>query len=80
MAGYHNRPGETKQTLRKEWLFTGDVVRMERVGYFYLVDRKKDIINVGGFQVWPNEIEKVIEQHPKVKEAAVAGIQDQNGN
>ena len=48
MAGYHNRPGETKLTLRKGWLFTGDVVRMDRDGYFYLVDRKKDVINVGG--------------------------------
>ncbi len=80
MAGYHSRPDETKLALRNGWLFTGDVVRMDQDGYFYLVDRKKDVIKVGGFQVWPNEIEKVIEQHPKVKEAAVAGIQDQDGN
>jgi long-chain acyl-CoA synthetase len=80
MAGYHQRPEETAQTLRDGWLFTGDVVRMDQDGYFYLVDRKKDVIKVGGFQVWPNEIESVLLQHPKVKEAAVAGVVDEHGN
>ena len=79
MLGYHQKPEETAQTLRDGWLFTGDVARMDEDGYFYLVDRKKDVIKVGGFQVWPNEIEAVIRQHPKVREAAVAGIQDEEG-
>ncbi len=57
MVGYHQKPDETAQTLRDGWLFTGDVARMDEDGYFYLVDRKKDVIKVGGFQVWPNEIE-----------------------
>ncbi len=80
MAGYHQRPEETALTLRDGWLFTGDVARMDSDGYFYLVDRKKDVIKVGGFQVWPNEIEAVIVQHPSVKEVAVAGVADEHGN
>lgn len=80
MAGYHRRPEETLQTLKEGWLFTGDVVKMDQDGYFYIVDRKKDVIKVGGFQVWPNEIEAVLLQHPKVKEAAVAGVVDEHGN
>lgn len=80
MVGYHQRPEETEQTLRDGWLFTGDVVRMDEDGYFYLVDRKKDVIKVGGFQVWPNEVEAVIMGHPKVREVAVAGVTDENGN
>jgi long-chain acyl-CoA synthetase len=80
MAGYHQGSAETAMTLRNGWLYTGDVVRMDRDGYFYIVDRKKDVIKVGGFQVWPNEVEAVILQHPKVKEVAVAGVTDENGN
>ena len=80
MSGYYNQPKETEMTLRDGWLFTGDVVRMDRDGYFYIVDRKKDVIKVGGFQVWPNEIEAVISQHPKVREVAVAGVLDGEGN
>ncbi len=79
MVGYHQKPDETAQTLRDGWLFTGDVARMDEDGYFYLVDRKKDVIKVGGFQVWPNEIEAVIRQHPRVREVAVAGVKDEDG-
>jgi long-chain acyl-CoA synthetase len=79
MAGYHQRLKETAATLREGWLYTGDVARMDEDGYFYLVDRKKDVIKVGGFQVWPNEIEAVILQHEKVREVAVAGVTDENG-
>lgn len=80
MSGYFQRPEETAATLRDGWLFTGDVVRMDEDGYFYLVDRKKDVIKVGGFQVWPNEIEAVIMGHPAVREVAVAGVIDEKGN
>ena len=79
MQGYHQKPVETRQTLRQSWLFTGDVARMDPDGYFYLVDRKKDVIKVGGFQVWPSEVEAVIQQHPKVREVAVAGVLDEEG-
>ncbi len=79
MLGYHQKPEETAQTLREGWLYTGDVARMDEDGYFYLVDRKKDVIKVGGFQVWPSEVEAVIRQHPKVREVAVAGVEDEEG-
>ncbi len=81
MKGYHNMPTETANTLRKlkdgkTWLFTGDIAQMDEDGYFYIVDRKKELIKPGGFQVWPREVEEVIIQHPKVLECGVAGIPD----
>jgi long-chain acyl-CoA synthetase len=76
MAGYHNRPDETSLALKAGWLFTGDIARMDADGYFYLVDRKKDVIKSGGFQVWPNEVEAVLNTHPRVFESAVAGVID----
>jgi len=77
MAGYHQHPHETAVVLRDGWLYTGDVVRMDEDGYFYIIDRKKDVIKAGGFQVWPNEIEAVILKHPAVREVAVAGVVDE---
>lgn len=74
MLGYHNRPDEDAITLTDGWLHTGDVARMDAEGYFYLVDRKKEMIKVGGFQVWPREVEEVIAMHPKVRECAVSGV------
>ncbi len=81
MKGYHNMPTETANTLRtlkdgKTWLFTGDIARMDEDGYFYIVDRKKELIKPGGYQVWPREVEEVLAQHPKVMESGVAGIPD----
>jgi len=81
MKGYHNMPTETANTLRKlkdgkTWLFTGDIARMDEDGYFYIVDRKKELIKPGGYQVWPREVEEVLVSHPKVLEAGVAGIPD----
>jgi len=70
MKGYHNMPTETANSLRtlkdgKVWLFTGDIARMDEDGYFYIVDRKKELIKPGGFQVWPREVEEAIMDHPK---------------
>ena len=76
MKGYFGDPTATRSVLRKGWLHTGDIVRMDERGYFYLVDRKKDVIKVSGFQVWPREVEDVLVEHPGVKEAAVAGVID----
>ena len=76
MVGYHNRPEETAEALRGGWLHTGDIARMDEDGYFYIVDRKKELIKVSGFQVWPREIEEVIASHPAVFECSVAGIAD----
>jgi len=76
MQGYHNRPAETQEALQGGWLHTGDIARMDSDGYFYIVDRKKELIKVSGYQVWPREIEEVIAGHPNVLEASVAGIPD----
>lgn len=77
MKGYWNKPEETAQVLRDGWLYTGDVARMDEDGYFYIVQRKKDMILVSGFNVYPNEIEDVLFTHPAVKECAVIGVPDQ---
>ncbi len=74
MKGYWNRPEETAAALRGGWLHTGDVARVDEDGYFFIVDRKKDMVCVGGFNVYPREIEDLLYRHPAVKEAAVAGV------
>jgi long-chain acyl-CoA synthetase len=76
MKGYWNQPEETSKVLRGSWLLTGDIARMDEDGYFYIVDRKKDLINVSGFKVWPREVEEVLYTHPSIKEAAVIGVKD----
>jgi long-chain acyl-CoA synthetase len=78
MVGYHGMPTETANVLReldgKKWIYTGDIARMDEDGYFYIVDRKKDMALIGGFNVYPNNIEKVLADHPAVLEAGVAAI------
>ncbi len=76
MQGYWNKPEETERALRNGWFYTGDISRMDKDGYFYIVDRKKDMINVSGLKVWPREVEEVLYEHPAVKEAGVIGIPD----
>ncbi len=76
MRGYWNAPEETANTLIDGWLRTGDLARMDEDGYFYIVDRKKDMILSAGYNVYPREVEEVLYQHPKVLEAAVIGIPD----
>ncbi len=80
MWGYHQDPTGTANVLRDlgdgggRWLFSGDIVRMDEDGYFYVVDRKKELIKAGGFQVWPRDVEEVLAAHPKVLEVGVAGV------
>ena len=78
MVGYHGMPAETENTLRdrdgKRWLYTGDIARMDEDGYFYIVDRKKDMALIGGYNVYPNTVEKAITSHPAVLEAGAAAI------
>jgi long-chain acyl-CoA synthetase len=78
MIGYHKMPTETANALRvkdgKSWLYSGDIARMDEDGYFYIVDRKKDMALIGGFNVYPNNVEKVIKEHPAVLEVGVAAI------
>jgi long-chain acyl-CoA synthetase len=77
MLGYWNRKEETDLVLREGWLLTGDIAKMDEQGYFFIVDRKKDMIDVGGFKVWPREVEEVLFTHPAIKEAAVVGAPDE---
>jgi len=76
MKGYWNRPDATAETIRDGWLHTGDMARVDEDGYFFIVDRKKDMIIRGGFNVYPREVEEVLYEHPAVREAAVIGIPD----
>ena len=76
MKGYWNMPDETAIALREGWLYTGDIARMDEDGYFQIVDRKKDMIIAGGFNIYPRDVEEVLYEHPRVKEAVVAGIPD----
>jgi long-chain acyl-CoA synthetase len=74
MKGYWNNPQETDQVLKDGWLHTGDIAKMDEQGYFYIVDREKDLIIASGYNVYPREVEEVIYQHPQVAEAAVIGV------
>lgn len=74
MRGYWNRPDETASTLRNGWLYTGDIATMDEDGYFTIVDRKKDMIICGGYNVYPREIDEVLHEHPKIREAVAVGI------
>ena len=76
VPGYWKKPGETAHAIRKGWLFTGDVGTMDAQGWFYLLDRKKDMIIASGFKVWPREVEDTIYLFPGVREAAVVGVPD----
>ncbi|MDG6902027.1 MAG: long-chain fatty acid--CoA ligase [Nitrososphaerota archaeon] len=77
MKGYWNQKAETEAAFRDGWFLTGDVAKMDGDGYFYIVDRKKDMINVSGFKVYPREVEDLLFEHPDIKEAGVVGIPDE---
>jgi long-chain acyl-CoA synthetase len=74
MKGYWRRPEATAEAVRDGWFHTGDMARVDSDGYFYIVDRKKDMIIRGGYNVYPREIEEVLYEHPAVAEAAVIGL------
>ncbi|MCD7984747.1 MAG: long-chain fatty acid--CoA ligase [Desulfovibrio sp.] len=76
MEGYWRRPDETASALRNGWLYTGDLATMDEDGYFYIVDRKKDMVLVGGYNVYPREVDEVLLEHPKIVEAVTVGISD----
>jgi long-chain acyl-CoA synthetase len=76
MQGYWNSKDLTSASLRDGWFYTGDLARMDQEGFFYIVDRKDDLILSSGFNVYPSQIEEVLEKHPKIKEAAVIGVPD----
>ena len=76
VPGYWKKEEETAKAIRDGWLYTGDVGKMDAEGWFYIVDRKKDLINVSGFKVWPREVEDVLYQNPAVGTACVIGVPD----
>ncbi|MRR17895.1 MAG: long-chain fatty acid--CoA ligase [Deltaproteobacteria bacterium] len=76
MQEYWNNPEETRDQLRDGWLFTGDIAQTDQDGYIYIVDRKKDMIIAGGFNIYPREIDEILYQHPKIKEAVAVGVPD----
>ncbi|PLR97715.1 fatty acid--CoA ligase family protein [Bacillus sp. T33-2] len=78
MKGYYKMPEETAATIKDGWLYTGDLASTDDEGYFYIVDRKKDLIIVGGYNVYPREVEEVLYNHPDVVEVAVLGVPDPN--
>jgi long-chain acyl-CoA synthetase len=77
MDGYRNKPEASAEALRDGWMHTGDVAFMDSDGWFYVVDRKKDMINASGYKVWPREVEDILYLHPAVREAAVVGVPDE---
>jgi len=74
MKGYWEKPDATEEAMRGGWFHTGDMARVDEEGYFFIVDRKKDLIIRGGYNVYPREVEEVLYEHPKIREAAVLGI------
>jgi long-chain acyl-CoA synthetase len=78
MKGYWNRPDATEEVMRDGWFHSGDMATVDEDGYFFIVDRKKDMIIRGGYNVYPREIEEVLYEHPAVSEAAVVGVPDES--
>jgi long-chain acyl-CoA synthetase len=76
MLGYRNRPDATREVLREGWLYTGDIGYLDDDGYLFLVDRKKDMIIVGGYNVYPRQVDEVLFKHPRIAEAACVGRPD----
>ncbi len=74
MKGYWQRPEATEEAMRSGWFHSGDIARIDEDGYFYIVDRKKDLIIRGGYNVYPREVEEVLYEHPKIREATVVGV------
>jgi long-chain acyl-CoA synthetase len=77
MKGYWNNEAETAKVFHDGWFLTGDISKMDEDGYFFVVDRKKDMVNVGGMKVYPREVEEVLFEHPGIKEGAIIGVPDE---
>jgi long-chain acyl-CoA synthetase len=76
MRGYYNKPEETDDAIRDGWFYTGDIGYMDEEGYLFIVDRKKDMIIAGGFNIYPREIDEILHEHPRVREACAVGLPD----
>jgi len=78
MKGYWDREEATQESIKDGWFYTGDMAKIDDEGYFFIVDRKKELIIRGGYNVYPREVEEVLYEHPSVLEAAVIGVEDEN--
>jgi long-chain acyl-CoA synthetase len=78
MKGYWNRPEATEEVMKDGWFLTGDMGKVDEDGYFFIVDRKKELIIRGGYNVYPREVEEVLYEHPSILEAAVVGVPDES--
>jgi long-chain acyl-CoA synthetase len=76
--GYHKKPEETAKTLKEGWIYTGDICKMDEDGYFYVVDRLKDMLIVSGFNVFTRQVDEVLMEHPDIDIAATIGLPDPN--
>ncbi len=76
MKGYWNMPEETSKVLRNGWLLTGDIAKMDEEGFFYILDRKKDMVIASGFKIYPREVEDILATHPKIRESVAVGVPD----
>src|SRR5258705_8415947 len=79
MKGYWQRPDATEEAMRGGWFHSGDMARIDEDGYFFIVDRKKDLIIRGGYNVYPREVEEVLYEHPRIREAAVRRLPHPHG-
>ncbi len=77
MKEYYKNPEKTAETIKDNWLYTGDIARMDEDGFIWITDRKKDVVITGGENIYPVEIEDVLRSHPKIYDAAVIGIPDE---
>jgi long-chain acyl-CoA synthetase len=77
LQGYYNMPEETENSIRDGWFHTGDIGKLDEDGYLYIVDRKKDMIIAGGYNIYPRDIDEILFEHPKVMEACAVGVPDQ---
>jgi long-chain acyl-CoA synthetase len=77
MKGYWNRPDATEEAIKDGWFYTGDMGKIDEDGYYFIVDRKKELIIRGGYNVYPREVEEVLYEHPAIQEAAVIGVEDE---
>jgi len=77
MKGYYKNPASTAETIKDGWLYTGDVARMDSDGFIYLTDRKKDVVITGGENIYPVELEDILQSHPKIYDVAVIGLPDE---
>jgi acyl-CoA synthetase (AMP-forming)/AMP-acid ligase II len=77
MKEYYKNPEKTQETIKNSWLYTGDMAKIDKEGFIYLVDRKKDVVITGGENIYPVEVEQVLQSHPRIYDVGVIGVPDE---